>query len=101
MSSQGRSLRVAAAILAILFTFTAPDFAKKLPNHQINLNTATLRQLEELPGVGPSMAHRILAFREKSGPFERVQDLLALRGIGEKRFEKIRPYVYVKPPRHH
>ncbi len=91
---------MAAAILAILLIFTAPGFAKKLPNHQINLNTATLRQIEELPGVGPSMAHRILAFREKSGPFEHVQDLLALRGIGEKRFEKIRPYVYVKPPRH-
>jgi type II secretory pathway component PulK len=49
-----------------------------------------------LPGVGPVTAQRILDFRKKSGPFQRVEDLLAVRGISAGRLEKIRPYVMVK-----
>lgn len=79
----------------VFFVAAAPAFAKKLPSHPINLNTATLEQLEELPDVGSVMAHAILKFREQSGPFERVDDLLALRGISQRRLDKIRPYVYV------
>jgi competence ComEA-like helix-hairpin-helix protein len=88
-----------AAIVALFLFFAAPALAKKLPSHPINLNTATLRQFEELSDIGPAMAHRMLAFREKSGPFEPVQDLLAICGIGYKRFKKIRPYVFIRHPR--
>jgi competence ComEA-like helix-hairpin-helix protein len=68
---------------------------KGLPSKPIDLNHATLEQLEQLPGVGPVMAASILKFRQQSGAFERVDDLLAIRGISRRRFEKIRPYVYV------
>jgi competence ComEA-like helix-hairpin-helix protein len=72
--------------------------AKKLPPHPFDLNTATLQQLEELPGVGPVTAQKILDFRAKSGPFKSVSDLLAIPRISKSRFAKIKPYVYVKPP---
>lgn len=68
-------------------------FLKKNP---LNLNTATLAQLEVLPGVGPKMAERIIAFRAENGPFESVDDLDEVRGIGEKRMETLRPLVRVR-----
>ncbi len=97
-----RTLRAASTLRLLLplllCLLPRPAFAKKHPAKPIDLNRATLEQLEELPGIGPSMARRILEFREKSGPFRRVQDLLAIRGIGPKRFEALRPYVFVSPP---
>ncbi len=92
-------MRGYAAAFALTFLFAVAAAAKPKPRRPIDLNTATLDQLEELPGIGPKMAQRILDFREKSGPFERVTDLRAVRGIGRKRFEKIRPYVTVGSPR--
>jgi competence ComEA-like helix-hairpin-helix protein len=61
------------------------------------LNTATYDQFHSLPGVGPVTAQRILDYRKKSGPFLRVEDLLAVRGISAGRLEKIKQYVIVKP----
>jgi competence ComEA-like helix-hairpin-helix protein len=71
---------------------------KKQPAEPIDLNSTSLEQLERLPGIGPSTAKAIVQFREKSGPFERVEDLLAIYGISKKRLEKLRPYVVVRPP---
>jgi len=71
---------------------------KQPPKEPIDLNSASLEQLEQLPGIGPSTAKAIVQFREKSGPFERVEDLLAIHGISKKRLEKLRPYVVVRPP---
>ena len=71
---------------------------KPAPAKEVDLNTATVEQLQQLPGIGPVRAKAIVEFREKSGPFERVEDLLAIRGISQSRFEKLRPYVTVSPP---
>lgn len=60
---------------------------------QIALNTATQEQLERLPGVGPSMAGRILAYRQQAGRFEKVEDLMMVTGVGPKKFAKIAPCV--------
>lgn len=87
--------------LCLAFALTLPLAAapkKKPPAHPFDLNTATLSQLEELPGVGPVTAEKILAFRQKSGPFKSVTDLLAVPRISKNRFAKIKPYVYVRPP---
>lgn len=56
----------------------------------VTLNTATAVQLQSLPGVGEKMAERILAHREKFGPFRKVDDLLAVKGIGQKKLDRMR-----------
>jgi len=72
--------------------------AKNPPKKLLDLNTATVEQLEELPEIGPTTAQAIVRFREKGGPFRRMEDLLAVRGITKRRLEKIRPLVTVIPP---
>ncbi len=66
----------------------------------LNLNTATVRELESLPGIGPSLARKIVEFREKKGGFKRVEELLAVPGISEKRFRVLKEKVFVAPPSH-
>ena len=61
----------------------------------IDINKATANDLQKLPGIGPSLAKQIVAYREKHGPFRRVEDLMAIRGIGFKKWKQIRPYVRV------
>jgi competence protein ComEA len=63
----------------------------------LNLNTATARELESLPGIGPALARRIVEFRQKSGGFRRVEELLAVPGISERKWKAIRDKVEVKP----
>jgi competence protein ComEA len=65
------------------------------PATAIDINQATVEDFSNLPGVGPKLARRIVAFREKHGPFRRVEDLLAIRGIGHKKWKKIRSYLRV------
>ncbi len=65
----------------------------------VNLNTATAADLEKLPGIGPSIAARILEYRQKNGAFKKVEELMNVRGIGEKVFLKIKPLVTVTPPK--
>lgn len=77
---------------------TGPDGAptdEAAPAAPIDLNTATEAELDELPGVGPSIAAAIVSFREQNGGFASVEDLLDVRGIGEARLAEIRPLVTV------
>jgi competence protein ComEA len=62
----------------------------------VNINTATLEQLEALPGIGPVSAQRILDFRAQNGPFKSVEQLVEVKGIGEKSLGKFRELVTVK-----
>lgn len=62
---------------------------------KVNINAATADQLTALPGIGPSYAQRIVEYREKNGPFKKVEDLLNVTGIGEKTFEKIKDRITV------
>ena len=91
------SLRV--ALLCCCFLIASAVLAKKIPPAKpLDLNTATQAELAQLPGVGASTAKAIVQFREKSGPFERVEDLLAIRGISTRKLQQIRPYVDVSKP---
>jgi competence ComEA-like helix-hairpin-helix protein len=95
----GRVIRRSSVIaLIVAFTALSANAKKHPPDHPLDLNAATLEQLEQLPDVGPGIANAIIEFREKSGPFQRVEDLLAIRGITKQRLEKIRPYVVVVIP---
>jgi competence protein ComEA len=91
-----------ASLLCLLLTVSVAASAATVESgsaaerpEAVDLNKADLQQLQSLPGVGSAIAQRILDFREANGPFERVEDLLKVRGIGEKSFEKLRPYLRV------
>lgn len=56
----------------------------------VNINTATAEELDTLPGIGPVLAERIVAYREENGPFQTEEDLLQVSGIGEAKLEELR-----------
>lgn len=57
---------------------------------KVNLNTATVEQLQSIPGIGPSTAKSILEYRAKVGKFSKIEEIINIRGIGEKKFQKIK-----------
>jgi competence protein ComEA len=61
------------------------------------INEASPGELEKLPGIGPALAARIVEHRERFGRFRRAEHLLLVRGISERRFQQLRPYVAVEP----
>ena len=70
---------------------------KPSKNYKINLNTASEEELiENLDGIGPAMAKRIIEYRETNGGFYSIEELMNIKGIGEKRFEKLKNSVTVK-----
>jgi competence ComEA-like helix-hairpin-helix protein len=62
---------------------------------KIDLNQATAADLEAIPGVGPVLGKHIVEFREGQGPFQKVEDLMAVKGLGHRKLEKIRQYLTV------
>jgi competence protein ComEA len=62
----------------------------------LNLNTATPKQLEALPGIGPVLANRIVEFRERKGGYKRIEELLAIPGVSEKKWKVLRQYLTVQ-----
>jgi len=65
----------------------------------VNLNTATAAELEGLPGIGAKTAQRILEYRQKSGGFKKVEELMNVKGIGEKSFLKLKARLTVGAPK--
>ncbi len=92
------ALTLAAPAGASSIQQKAPD-AKAAPAQAVNINTAPAEQLESLPGVGPKTAARIVEYRQKNGGFKKVEELMNVRGIGEKAFLKIKNQLTVTPPR--
>lgn len=66
------------------------------PDGLVDINTATLEDLDGLYGIGPELARRIVTYREENGPFQRVEDLLLVPGIGPKTLEGFRDRVTVR-----
>jgi len=83
-------------ILSLLVT--ASSAKKKPPPKPVNINTATSEELQQVPGIGPATAEKILQMRKSYGAFKSVDDLLAIRGLGPKRLEKMRKYLTVGKP---
>jgi competence protein ComEA len=70
--------------------------ATKTSSQLININTADIAQLSSLPGIGPSIAERIVKYRKESGAFKTPQDLGKVKGIGEKKLAKVLNKITVK-----
>jgi len=67
----------------------------KVPAVLVDINRASVEDFEKLPGIGPKLARQIVAYRQKHGPFRRVEDLMAIKGIGVRRWKKLRPLIKV------
>ena len=74
------------------------------PSRRVDLNRATASDLEALPGIGPKLAQRVIEHRMSHGLFTKVEDLRQVKGIGHKKFDRLRPHVLVtnsrSPSRH-
>ncbi|RUM87585.1 MAG: hypothetical protein DSZ24_05840 [Thermodesulfatator sp.] len=79
--------RIFWGICLIFWVFLA------LPLWALDPNRASVKELEELPGIGPTLARRIVEYRERHGPFRHPEDLLAVKGIGPRRLERLLPYL--------
>ena len=60
------------------------------PSEKINLNSATAEQLQSIPGIGPVTAKSIVEYRTKVGKFNKIEEIINVKGIGEKKFQKIK-----------
>jgi competence protein ComEA len=96
------------ALLASLLAIAAPaaraqgkppsparSVAKLAPGAVVNINTASAAELDTLPGIGAKTAALIVEYRQKNGPFKKIEELMNVRGVGEKNFLKLKPQITV------
>jgi competence protein ComEA len=100
--------RTVLSIVAAASLLSAPSFAaaaqvKAAPSPaarpaataSVNINTASAAELDALPGIGAKTASLIVEYRQKNGPFKKIEELMNVRGIGEKNFLKLKPQLTV------
>ena len=83
----------ALALTTLLVTAAVPALAEEKISGVVNVNTASADELEMLPGVGASRAKAVIEAREAKGGFKSLDDLLAVKGIGEASLAKLRPHL--------
>ena len=95
-----KSLFLIACLLVISCggrsSLVAPPANMAVSVSAININTASIDELERIPHIGEKVAARIIEYREVNGPFRRIEHLMLIQGISDKRFRKIRPLVRVE-----
>jgi competence protein ComEA len=105
MFRTGLSIVALAALFAAHPSMTASaqgrpaarSAAKPAATAVVNINTASATDIEGLPGIGAKTAARIVEYRQKNGPFKKIEELMNVRGVGEKSFLKLKPQLTVGP----
>jgi competence protein ComEA len=94
MSSDDTAITTAAAVDSTIPAAGVSE-ARRSPNRpqRVDLNRATAADFEQLPGVGPVLARRMVDYRKTVGRFHAVEDLRAVKGIGKKKLERLKPFV--------
>lgn len=99
MTKKNLSRILALGALALSFVLSAgvaqAAEKKTAPAGKVNVNTASVEQLAALPGIGETLAARIVEHRQKQGAFRSTEELVNVKGIGEKSFAKLQPYLSV------
>jgi len=88
-------LKLMAVVFISVTSCTFAHAQKKEPVRPININTATRTELIQIPNIGEKMADRIVAFRKANGPFKRIEEVMNVRGMGEKTFLSIQHHLTV------
>ncbi len=92
---------VLGVIFGLVFFLLAPSqgqAAQKTSEKKININTASLAELQELPRIGEKVAQRIIDFRKENGKFKKIEEIMKVPGIGEKVFNQIKDRITVGSP---
>jgi len=89
------SFLAAAPPAAVAQTVRAASAKAATTTGIVNINTASAIDLEALPGIGAKTAARIVDYRQKNGPFKKIEELMNVRGVGEKNFLKLKPQITV------
>ena len=98
VSASGSSIVVSPSAVSLLSEQqSTPAALKRSHRELLNLNRATEQELDALPGIGPQLAERIMEYRRSIGAFHSSEELRAVKGIGKKKYERIRSLVTVTP----
>ncbi len=81
--------------LMLIVSFSGMTFAG---DGQVDLNTSTAKELQQLPGIGKGLAKRIVDYRTSNGPFKSVEELMQVKGIGKKTFAKMKERLAIENP---
>jgi competence protein ComEA len=91
-------IALAVSLLALPYALAAESGSSAAEKQRVDINTAGVEELQSLSGIGPALARRIVEHRREHGPFERVEDLLEVKGIGEKTLARFRDKITVSRP---
>ncbi len=97
-----KNFMIKGLVMSVVFGLVFSTFlsfqvqaASKAGEKKININTASLVELQKLPRIGEKVAQRIIDFRKKNGRFRKVEEIMKVKGIGEKMFNKIKGLITV------
>jgi competence protein ComEA len=95
LSTKGPALAVILALLALSFSWSYAETAKAA-GPKVNINTASQSELEGLPRIGPKVAQQIIDYRTKNGNFKKIEEIMKVKGIGEKLFNQLKDLITVE-----